>query len=286
MSVLFLLIAVLFLAYTNGANDNFKGVATLFGSRTAGYRSALAWATVTTFAGSLTALWVSQGLVKAFSGKGLVPAPLTEQPLFLLAVGLGAALTVFLATLTGFPISTTHALTGALIGAGWMAVGPQIRLEPLTRIFFLPLAVSPFLALLMTAVLYPLFRVLRAGSGIQKKLCLCVGSRQEPVLIQPDGTAVLQSTGVTLAVGEISQCVDQYQGVLLGVESQHLLDLLHYFSAGAVSFARGLNDTPKILALLVAAQALSLRAGTAVFLVAAGPWRREDFLVLGGWLKQ
>jgi|GEM_PF-2553971 len=44
-----------FLAYANGANDNFKGVATLFGSGTAGYRGALLWATATTFAGSLAA---------------------------------------------------------------------------------------------------------------------------------------------------------------------------------------------------------------------------------------
>jgi inorganic phosphate transporter, PiT family len=32
----FLLVAILFVAYTNGANDNFKGVATLFGSGTTG----------------------------------------------------------------------------------------------------------------------------------------------------------------------------------------------------------------------------------------------------------
>ncbi len=260
--------AVLFLAYTNGANDNFKGVATLFGSRTADYRGALAWATVTTFAGSLTALWVSQGLVKAFSGKGLVPAALTGQPQFLLAVGLGAALTVFLATLTGFPISTTHALTGALVGAGWMAVGSQLNLEPLFQTFLLPLAGSPFIALLITAVLYPVFQVARAGMGIQKKLCLCIGSRQEPVLVQPDGTVVLQSTGITLAVGEMSECTDQYQGMLLGLESQRLLDILHYLSAGTVSFARGLNDTPKIVALLVAAQVLSLNIRTGLFLIA------------------
>jgi phosphate/sulfate permease len=37
LSVLFL--ATLFLAYSNGANDNFKGVATLFGSATTSYVS-------------------------------------------------------------------------------------------------------------------------------------------------------------------------------------------------------------------------------------------------------
>ncbi|MCZ6820702.1 MAG: inorganic phosphate transporter, partial [Calditrichaeota bacterium] len=52
MLVILLFIAALFLAYSNGANDNFKGVATLFGSKTTNYKTALRWATVTTFAGS------------------------------------------------------------------------------------------------------------------------------------------------------------------------------------------------------------------------------------------
>lgn len=72
MSVILLLI-VLFLAWSNGANDNFKGVATLYGSGTASYRKALAWATVTTLAGSLLTLVLAAGLVKTFSAKGLVP---------------------------------------------------------------------------------------------------------------------------------------------------------------------------------------------------------------------
>ena len=46
-----LLPAAVFLAYANGANDNFKGVATLFGSQSSGYREALTWACWTTLAG-------------------------------------------------------------------------------------------------------------------------------------------------------------------------------------------------------------------------------------------
>jgi PiT family inorganic phosphate transporter len=38
---------------------------------------------------------------------------------------------------------------------------------------------------------------------------------------------------------------------VLGVSASALLDRMHYLSAGAVSFARGLNDTPKIAALLL-----------------------------------
>ena len=45
MTIALLLIpATLFLAYANGANDNFKGVATLTGCGATDYRHALAWA--------------------------------------------------------------------------------------------------------------------------------------------------------------------------------------------------------------------------------------------------
>ena len=45
--------AVALLSLANGANDNFKGVATLWGSGVTSYRRALAWATVFTFLGSI-----------------------------------------------------------------------------------------------------------------------------------------------------------------------------------------------------------------------------------------
>jgi PiT family inorganic phosphate transporter len=70
---LLLLTAVCFLAYANGANDNFKGVASLFGSGTLRYRTAIAWATASTFAGSVAAILLAETLLKRFAGKGLVP---------------------------------------------------------------------------------------------------------------------------------------------------------------------------------------------------------------------
>ena len=51
-----ILIAVLLLAFANGANDNFKVVATLFGSGATNYRRALFWANITTLMGSISAL--------------------------------------------------------------------------------------------------------------------------------------------------------------------------------------------------------------------------------------
>ena len=73
MMLVLLFAAVAFLAWSNGANDNFKGVAALYGSGIASYRKALAWATVTTGAGSVAGLFLAAELLRKFSGKGLVP---------------------------------------------------------------------------------------------------------------------------------------------------------------------------------------------------------------------
>ncbi len=82
-----------FLAYSNGANDNFKGVATLFGSGTADYKRALGWATLTTFAGSMVSLLLARRSLKNFSGKGLVPDAVAASSEFLMAVALRAGIT-------------------------------------------------------------------------------------------------------------------------------------------------------------------------------------------------
>ncbi len=274
--IILILLTTIFLAYTNGANDNFKGVATLFGSGTANYRRALRWATLTTFLGSLTAILISTKLITAFSGKGLVPDSLVSNPVFLVSVGLGAALTVFIATLTGFPISTTHSLTGALLGAGLVSAGSQVNFSTLGNKFFLPLLLSPIIAVLLTLVIYPSFKLARVKLGIEREMCLCVGENVEPVCIQRDGAAVLRSTGLVLTVDQLKNCQQYYQGKILGFDSQNILDKLHYLSAGAVSFARGLNDTPKIIALLLVMSAFSLKGG--MFIVAVA-------MVIGGLLN-
>ena len=115
------------MAYSNGSNDNFKGVASIYGSKTASYKTSLGWATITTLLGSVVSFFIANGLLEKFSGKGIVPNDLAGAEQFLLAVAVGAGATVILATLTGFPISTTHGLTGAIVGAGLMAVGGDVN---------------------------------------------------------------------------------------------------------------------------------------------------------------
>ena len=218
-----LLLAVGFLACSNGANDNFKGVASLYGSNTARYHTALVWATVTTAAGCVAAVFFAQELLKKFSGKGLVPDNLTAEPAFLLAVAVGAGATVILATRLGFPVSTTHGLTGALVGAGLSAEGHGVDFAKLWDGFARPLLFAPVIAVAAGAAVHLVLRLAK---------------------LAPD-------------------------------HRTRTLDALHFLSSGAVSFARGLNDTPKIAALLLVLG--SLKGGQGSGLVAAA-------MAIGGWL--
>ena len=250
--ILFLLfISTCFLAYSNGANDNIKGVATLFGSGTTNYKNAINWATITTFAGSVAAIFLANELVKNFSGKGLVPDELITMPIFAISIALGAALTVFLATKIGMPISTTHSLVGALFGAGVMAVRSQFNFEKLGSTFLMPLIVSPLMAAIVSFVAYLFFRFFRKQLGVTKKTNLNIHEKQTPNIasLHMDGTATLRTQ--TIIEATIQNKIETYEGELFGLSSQKALDTLHYLSAGIVSFARGLNDTPKIVGLLI-----------------------------------
>ena len=60
----------------------------------------------------------------------------------------------------------------------------------------------------------------------------------------------LPAPTLILAEGEtVGSCGQRYAGTIAGIDSQKVVDAGHFLSAGVVSFARGLNDTPKIAAL-------------------------------------
>lgn len=265
------------LAYANGANDNFKGVATLFGCGGTNYRRALTWATLTTLLGSLAAVFLSGTLIKSFGGKGLIDDAIVAQPAFASAVALGGGLTVLLATRLGMPVSTTHALIGALIGTGVVA-GSTPNLATLGSKFVVPLLLSPFLAIFATGAVYPLLRLVRQRIGITSEFCLCVGMEEVEVIpstaLNCQSIALQRSEALTVSTGQTATCESRYRGQLLGVDAGTVLNRGHFISSGIVSFARGLNDTPKIAALLLLAPAFGARTSlvTVGLAIAVGGW--------------
>ncbi len=251
-----LFIATVFLAYSNGANDNFKGVATLFGSGATDYKKAIWWATITQLGGSICAIFFAQQLVKNYSGADLVPNDVAASTAFLLAVGLAAALTVILATLTGFPISTTHALTGGLVGSGFVAVGTAVNFSTLGVKFFLPLLSSPIIAAACGAMLYCILHGLRTVMGVTEETCVCA----DPVVsasAAPNAVMAFTAAPLKVTVDTTANCARQYKGSILGIACQPVVDGAHFLSAGAVCFARALNDTPKIVAIMLLIKSIS-----------------------------
>jgi inorganic phosphate transporter, PiT family len=271
-----LIAGALFLAFSNGANDNFKGVATLFGSGTTNYIKAINWATLTTLMGSVAAIFLAGTLVKNFSGKGLVPDILIQSPEFAVSIAIGAALTVFLATKIGMPISTTHSLVGALVGSGLVAVGMSFNFDKLISAFLFPLIASPLLAAGTSLIVYLFFRKARQVLKVEKESCVCI---QERVETRSDKQSVALAAMVKTGELEITTgvaCAENYTGKLFGLNAQNVLDSAHFLSAGVVSFARGLNDTPKIMGLLLVVQFLDVRLGLLILAIA---------IALGGLLN-
>lgn len=262
-SLFLVLLGALWLAWSNGANDNFKGVVTLYGSGTLSYRGALALATVATLAGSLVSVWLAQALVQTFSGNGLIPPGTLNDPM-LAAIGISAGATVLLATWLGMPTSTTHALTGALVGAALVADSGGVNWSTLIKNFAQPLLLSPLLAIGLVLLLYPALHWLRLRLGIVATSCLCVGETTAQIQPQPAGTSAatlsIPAPGFAVAMGELPACATRYEGRFVGLDAHTAMNALHIASAGSVCFARAVNDTPKIAALLLAATAFGGQA--------------------------
>ena len=273
--IIMLLLAALLLAYSNGANDNFKGFATIWGSGEADYTTALHLATVTTVVGAIAALYIANGLVANFSGRGLVPSELSGTPHFIFAVALGAGLTVLLATRLGFPVSTTHAIIGGLVGGGLAAPGHEVNLAKLGGTFLLPLLLSPVLSATLAAVLYWLaVRLLPEAAVSSSGICVC---EEQPALAHSAGPATVTASAIgELRVGTTEACKNAGATEVASVSVLSGIRGLHFLSAATICFARAVNDTPKLAALLLAAKATGVEVSF---------WFIAAAMAIGGFLN-
>lgn len=245
------------LAYANGSNDVSKAIATLVGSGVTSFRAAVVWGTVWTVAGGLLAAFATQGLVKAFSGDGFLARPI-PGPGFLSAVAVGSIAWVLLATRTGMPVSTTHAIAGALAGAGIVAQGvSELHFGFLASRIALPLLLSPIVSMVLVFAVLPL---LHRGILHAESYCVCIERR---VAISAGGLAMSELS--TTVVAREQDC-EASPAVAARVSA---LDALHWLSSALTSLARGLNDTPKIVALGLAASSVAGLSGSGFYALVA-----------------
>ncbi len=248
-----LFLLVLALAYANGTNDVSKAIATLVGSGVTDYRTAILWGTIWTTVGAAVSGIVAGAMLNTFS-TGLIQPGIAAPPALAGAVLFGAIAWVLVASRTGLPVSTTHALTGALVGAGLVAIGSDgLTWSAITQKIALPLLLSPVLALSLSLVLHPVIRFI---AGRWEGTCLCV-MPESRALVTIDERGNTRTLFQASALGEPvvavpSQCDRAgLRGVTIG------LDTIHWISSGLTSLARGINDAPKILAMLLLGGALA-----------------------------
>jgi PiT family inorganic phosphate transporter len=239
------------LAASNGANDVSKGIATLAGSGVARYRAAIVWGAATTLAGCLLSGALAGQMLKLFSS-GIVSEPPT--PAFTLAVLCGTAGWVALATKARLPVSTTHALVGSLVGAGLLFAPSAVVWAGLAQKVALPLVASIAISYALSAALNV---ALRERSPAAANECVCVQVAEA-------------DTGVArLPIVHVTTCPSASEAATRPGTVGFDLSLLHWLSSGAVGFARGLNDTPKLVAIGVGLASSGVTAGGLALYVAA-----------------
>ncbi len=258
------------IAYVNGANDVSKGVATLVGSGITDFRRAILWGTLWTGIGGVSAALLARAMVYTF-GKGMLASGTQVTLGAALATIAGAALWVGIATRKGLPVSTTHAIVGSVAGVGFVAYGlGRVNWSVFGGKIVLPLLVSPLASLLITATILRVWRALARGSVAD---CICAQVAQPMVL---GNELALANPSIFLPQVHIAACTARQNS-----SSGLTLDHLHWLTSGATSFSRGLNDAPKMVAIVMSA---SLLAGSGViapivFFVAIGIG-----MVAGSWI--
>jgi PiT family inorganic phosphate transporter len=133
--------------FTNGFHDTANAIATSVSTRAMSPRVAVAMSAVLNFAGAFISLKVA-----ATIGSGIVDAgAVTTTVVF---AGLVGAITWNLATWwAGLPSSSSHALIGGLIGAAFVADGPDaVNADGVVEKVLVPAAVAPVLAFTAAAI--------------------------------------------------------------------------------------------------------------------------------------
>ncbi|MCP5229094.1 inorganic phosphate transporter [Accumulibacter sp.] len=145
----------LYMTWGIGANDVANAMGTSVGSGALTVKQAIIVAGIMEFAGA----YLAGGGVASTISKGIIDgevfAPVPELLMLgMLAALLAAAIWLMVATMRGWPVSTTHSIVGAVVGVGVAAVGMEAvqwdKLGEIVASWFVSPVLGGFFALLLT----------------------------------------------------------------------------------------------------------------------------------------
>ncbi|MGB6120216.1 MAG: inorganic phosphate transporter, partial [Mesorhizobium sp.] len=261
-----------YMALAIGANDVTNNVSAAVGAKALTIGSALVIAAIFETAGALIA---GRNVVETISSEIIPPHAISEPALLIvvmLSALLAAALWVHIATWIGAPVSTTHSIVGAVLGAGAAALGVDAVNWWVVGAITMSWVVSPvigaliaiiFLYLIKSTVIYrddkiaaarrwvPLHVAIMGGAFIAYLVEMLVPAKfaGQPAMI---AGVFLPSMTVLWA---ILHRVIAWQSVGLENRNQSLRVLFRVplvASAALLSFAHGANDVANAVGPLAA----------------------------------
>ena len=266
-----------FMAWGVGANDVANAMGTSVGSKAITIKQAILIAMVFEFAGA----YLAGGEVTSTIRKGIIdPSVMADTP-ELLVYGMMSALLaagtwLLIATMMGWPVSTTHSIVGAIVG--FAAVGISVDAVAWGKVGSIVSSwvVSPVMAGTFSFLLYMSVRRFIFGSPdpyqaakrlvpvymfmvgfVVAMVTLVKGLKHvgldisfEDAILYAIGVAALITTVGALALTRIKRVSTSEQHNLVTVE--RIFGVLMIFTACAMAFAHGSNDVANAIGPLAA----------------------------------
>ncbi|SSC74204.1 unnamed protein product [Ciceribacter sp. T2.26MG-112.2] len=280
-----------YMAMNIGANDVTNNVGAAVGARAISMPVALMLAAVFEIAGAL----IAGGDVIDTISEGILDPDIVSHPqvfsLAMMAALLASSLWLNFATWTNSPVSTTHSIVGAVMGAGIAAAGLSSVnwsiMASITASWMLsPLLGGAIAALILyfikDFIVYRPDKIVAARRWLPVLIAVMAGAFTSYLTMKGIGqvfevgmtTAMLSGLGVGLLtwIGSVPLIRRQSEGLENRNQSlRKLFRLPLVFSAALLSFAHGANDVANAIGPL-AAIVQAARAETVGTVVAAPTW--------------
>jgi inorganic phosphate transporter, PiT family len=251
-----------YLAWNLGANDVANSIGTAVGSKALTLGQALAIAGILEFAG---ALLLGQSVSSTLATQIINPAQFIPDPQEfisgMIAVVIACGVWLNVATVWGLPVSSSHAVVGAIAGFAWVASGIDGVAWQTIGWISLTWVITPVVSGAIAAAFYGFIKYWILDQPIERLqewipwLSMAVvgtfGSLVLPTVAERLEWQVLPIAEIALG-GGVAVVLAIVMAMSTSIKAESAFIPLQVFSAGFVAFAHGANDVGNAIAPLSA----------------------------------